>query len=119
MHGRPTIDLKEAANFLGFKNTSHLREKAKSGQIPGAFKVSNRWMFLMDELVEFVRNFYKSLSDAGDTNVKRSETWQLAKRKTAHSTTRDSLSAESECRNLLDALQKEKRKNMKKNGETK
>ena len=114
MLDRATIDLKEAADFLGFKSTSHLREKAKSGQIPGAFKVSNRWMFLMDDLIEFVRNFHKTLIDAGDSSIKRNETWQLAKRKTAHSTTLDSRSAESECRNLLDALQKEKRKSTKK-----
>ncbi len=69
----------------------------------------------MDELIEFVRNFYKTLSDTSDINVKRNETWQLAKRKTAHSITQDSQSAESECRSLLDALQKETRKNMKKN----
>lgn len=119
MLDRATIDLKEAADFLGFKNTSHLREKAKAGLIPGAFKVSNRWMFLMDELVEFVRNFYKTLGDTSNINTKRNETWQLAKRKTAHIITLDSRSVESECRSLLDALQKETRKNMKKKEEMK
>ena len=119
MHERPTIDLKEAAIFLGFKSTCHLREKAKSGKIPGAFKVSNRWMFLKDELIEFVRNFYKNLCDTNDFTVKREESWQLAKRKIVRTITHDSQSAASECKNLLDALQKEKRRNMKKNEEVK
>ena len=110
-----SIDLKEAAAFLGFKGVYHLREKAASGKIPGAFKISNRWMFLKDELIEFVRGFHKRLNDASEIIPKKSDSWQLAKRQAAHIITRDSQFVESECKNQLDAILSARRKSMKKN----
>lgn len=111
-----TIGLKEAANFLGFTGVCHLREKAKAGKIPGAFKISNRWMFLKDELIIFVRDFHKTLHNE---IVPNGASWQSAKRKIVPITTRASQSLESECRNQLDALQKSTRRNMRRNAEGK
>lgn len=116
-HDLVSLDLKEAATFLGFRGTYHLREKAKMGKIPGAFKISNRWMFLKDELIAFARSFHKRLNDASEIIPKSSDSWQLAKRQAAHIITPASQSAESECKNLLDALQNERRKNMKRSAE--
>lgn len=120
MHNKATIDLKEAADFLGFKSTYHLREKAKAGKIPGAFKISNRWMFLMDDLIELARNYSRDLHARKESigNSKGTE-WQSAKRKTALITTRVSQSTELECKNLREQLLEQGRRNMRTNDEKK
>ncbi len=112
-----TIGIKEAAEFLGFKGTTRLSTKAKAGLIPGAFKISNRWMFLVDELREFARNYHKQIITSDMVRRRRVDSWQLLKIKNHPTTTRDSRSVELECTNLLNALAKETRRNTKKSDE--
>ena len=58
MENQLTIDLKEAALILGFKSVWRLREKAKRGQIPGAFKAGRNWMFYKPDLIDWMRTMY-------------------------------------------------------------
>ncbi|VVC76036.1 hypothetical protein AQUSIP_13370 [Aquicella siphonis] len=117
MTEKATLTLKEAAPLLGFKGVYRLREKARRGLIPGAFKISSRWMVAVDEIMPYIRNYYKTLRK--DLVPPRNVEWQSVKRKVAPTIILASRSAESECRNRLDALAKERRKNMKKNAEKK
>src|SRR5690606_35337188 len=112
---KATLTLKEAAPLLGFKGTYRLCEKARRGLIPGAFKLSNRWMIAVEEIMPYIRNYYKTLhKDAVPT---RNVEWPSVKRKVAPTIILASRSAELECRNRLNALAKERRKNTKKNAE--
>jgi hypothetical protein len=51
-----TLDLKEAAAFLRM-HPEELRSRAKRGLIPGA-KIGRKWVFLQDDLANFVRSRY-------------------------------------------------------------
>ncbi len=51
-----TLNLKEAAFFLK-KSTEATRRAAANGKIPAA-RVGRRWIFLLDDLVEFLRSRY-------------------------------------------------------------
>jgi Helix-turn-helix domain len=51
-----TLNLREAASFLHM-HPEELRSRAKRGLIPGA-KVARRWVFIEDDLAEFVRSLY-------------------------------------------------------------
>jgi hypothetical protein len=51
-----TLNLREAASFLHM-HPEELRNRAKPGLIPGA-KVARRWVFIEDDLAEFVRSQY-------------------------------------------------------------
>ena len=51
-----TFTLKQAAKFLNM-HWQTLREKAKSGQIPGA-KIGKQWVFIRDDLVSYIRSQY-------------------------------------------------------------
>jgi hypothetical protein len=51
-----TLDLQEAARFLRI-NPEELRQRAKAGAIPGA-KVGRRWIFVEEDLVDYVRSLY-------------------------------------------------------------
>jgi len=51
-----TLDLKEAAYFLRV-HPEELRQRAKAGKIPGA-KVGRCWIFLKDDLVQYLRSLY-------------------------------------------------------------
>ncbi len=106
-----TIDLVEAAKFLGFQGTYHLRKKAKDGIVPG-FKAGRNWMFYVPDLIDYIRSICPKNLDDG--SVGENKAWQLAKRKAATTTIHASRSAESECKNLREQLRKAKRKNMKK-----
>lgn len=51
-----TFDLKEAAAFLKM-HPEEVRRRAKLGKVPGA-KTGKSWIFLEDDLVEYVRSLY-------------------------------------------------------------
>ncbi len=53
-----TLTLKKAAAFLNLSPEA-LRRKAKAGEIPGA-KIGKRWIFLQEDLVEYIRSQYAS-----------------------------------------------------------
>jgi len=56
------INLSEAADFLSM-NPETLRQKVKTGSIPGA-KVGKRWIFVDKDLVQYVRSQYASQRQA-------------------------------------------------------
>jgi hypothetical protein len=51
-----TFNLPEAADFLHM-HQEEVRTRAKRGLIPGA-KIGRRWVFIEDDLAEFVRSLY-------------------------------------------------------------
>ena len=51
-----TLSLIEAANFLKM-HAEEVRRRAKSGRLPGA-KLGKRWVFILDDLVEYIRSQY-------------------------------------------------------------
>ena len=51
-----TLDLHEAAAFLKL-HAEELRRRAKAGQVRGA-KVGRAWVFLEDDLVDYLRSLY-------------------------------------------------------------
>ncbi len=52
-----TCNIKEAAEFLGFKSTARLSQKAQQGEIP-ACKPGREWVFLKEDLVQYLRSNY-------------------------------------------------------------
>ena len=60
-----SLDLKEAAHFLKM-HWQTLRTKAVSGEISGA-KISKRWVFLEEDLVQHVRSQYSGTGRASST----------------------------------------------------
>jgi excisionase family DNA binding protein len=71
-----TLDLKEAAGLLKM-HWQTLRSKAVSGEIPGA-KPGKQWVFIEEDLVEYVRSQYsvtgRASSTLGETRCSISET---------------------------------------------
>ena len=57
-----TLTLKEAAAFLKM-HPEALRRKAKTGKIPGA-KPGKSWVFLEEDLVEYLRSLYANKRQA-------------------------------------------------------
>ena len=51
-----TLDLQEAAEFLRV-HPETLRQLARTGKVPGA-KVGRAWVFLEDDLVQYLRSLY-------------------------------------------------------------
>ena len=51
-----TLDIKQAALYLKMHSQT-LREKAKSGNIPGA-KIGKHWVFIKEDLVSYIRSQY-------------------------------------------------------------
>jgi excisionase family DNA binding protein len=103
-----TIGIDEASEFLGFHNKERFRQKVKEGKIPGV-KPGREWRFLVEDLVDYMRQNYTPATKPIEENLK----CHYPKRKTAHSITPDSVSTESECRNLRKQLREQKHKNMK------
>lgn len=56
-----TLNLKEAAVFLK-KSTEAIRRAAAKGAIPAA-RIGRRWVFLLDDLVEFLRSRYATSAE--------------------------------------------------------
>ncbi|ENT3303089.1 helix-turn-helix domain-containing protein [Acinetobacter baumannii] len=57
-----TLSLNEAANFLHM-HPEELRRRAKLGHIPAA-KPAKSWVFIEDDLVEYLRSLYASSRQA-------------------------------------------------------
>lgn len=53
-----SMNLEEAANFLKL-HPEELRRRAKAGKVPAA-KIGKCWVFLQDDIVEFMRSQYSS-----------------------------------------------------------
>jgi excisionase family DNA binding protein len=108
-----TVNIEEAAEFLGFKDVDRFRRKVKSGEIPGA-KIGREWVFFKEDLVKYLRDNYTtaSLLDNGVSIC------QSAKRKIAPTTTPDSAIVALECKNLREQLRGRKRNGMKTNDDT-
>lgn len=53
-----TLSLTEAADYLKM-HAEEVRRRAKSGKLPGA-KLGKRWVFIVDDLVEYIRSQYAS-----------------------------------------------------------
>jgi hypothetical protein len=109
-----SMGLDEAAEFLGFKNVERLRQKAKNGQIPGAFKVSRCWRFYTPILVQFVSELYATYRDNLADGTTGEKLCQYSNRKVAHTTTQDLRSAELEYTKLRAQLLNQKPSAMKK-----
>jgi hypothetical protein len=60
-----TLNLKVAALFLNM-HPQTLRAKAASGEIPGA-KLSKSWVFLEEDLVQYIRSQYSGTGRASST----------------------------------------------------
>ena len=61
-----TLDLQKAARFLWMHPVT-LRNKARSGEIPGA-KIGKRWVFLRFDLERYIRAQYPSRALQGDNH---------------------------------------------------
>jgi hypothetical protein len=71
-----TLDLKQAAHFLRL-HPEELRQRAKRGLIPGA-KVGRCWVFLEDDLVEYVRSLYAAPRQALQVTLRKEMECHLA-----------------------------------------
>ncbi len=103
-----TINIKEAAEFLGFRSTERLRQKVKKGLIPGA-KPGREWVFLKEDLVKYLRDSYTN-----DSTYKNSGGLCLFQKQRIKNTIKqDSQSVELECKNLRNQLREQRLKNTK------
>ncbi|MBA3504470.1 MAG: helix-turn-helix domain-containing protein [Betaproteobacteria bacterium] len=64
-----TLDLQQAATFLRLHH-EELRQRAKTGKIPGA-KVGRRWVFVEDDLVSYLRSLYASPRQALQVTLRK------------------------------------------------
>jgi hypothetical protein len=71
-----TLDLKQAAQFLRL-HPEELRQRAKRGLIPGA-KVGRSWVFLEDDLVQYVRSLYAAPRQALQVTLGKEVTCHFA-----------------------------------------
>lgn len=53
-----SLTLQEAAAFLKL-HPEEVRRRAKAGLVPGA-KLGKRWVFLLDDLAQYVRSLYSA-----------------------------------------------------------
>jgi excisionase family DNA binding protein len=71
-----TFDLKEAAHFLRV-HPEELRQRAKAGKIPGA-KVGRCWIFLKDDLVQYLRSLYAAPRQALQVTTRKEASCHFA-----------------------------------------
>jgi hypothetical protein len=78
-----TLDLRQAAQFLK-KSIEVTRRAAAKGSIPAA-KVGGSWVFLLDDLVEFLRSRYSKTAETswGVIKTDRRKTWHSIKEVTS------------------------------------
>jgi len=62
-----SMNLYEAANFLKL-HPEELRRRAKAGKVPAA-KIGKCWVFLVDDIVEFLRSQYSNRVQAFDKRL--------------------------------------------------
>ena len=65
-----TYTLKEAADFLKI-HPDTLRERTLGGIIPGA-KIGKAWVFIEEDLAQYIRKNYRKADDLTPKNSKRS-----------------------------------------------
>lgn len=94
-----TLDLHEAAEFLGFKSKEALRRKIKQGIVPG-FKIGKEWRCVLEDLYTCIKN-------------KSTKECLSQRKKIALITIPDSQLMESECKSLRDALREKKQNGMR------
>ena len=68
-----TLNLDHAAAFLHI-SPAVLRQKAKRGEVKGA-KPGKRWVFLEDDLVEYLRSLYAGAGQAPSSGCKEDTLW--------------------------------------------
>ena len=94
-----TLTLREAAGFLKI-HSEELRRRAKGGVIPGA-KVGRAWVFLQDDLADYLRSLYSWPRQALRVTLRKEvETCHFADAVQSGGST-FALQAESEYANLL------------------
>ncbi len=103
------IGAKEAAKICGYSEKYPWRflKAVNDGKIPGT-KIGRDWRFYVPDLIAFIRGQYS----VGIVNT-GNKAWRSAKRKTVLTTIQDSRSAESEFKNQLSALRKQRHSNTK------
>ncbi len=112
-----TLNLEEAAKFLGFVNkdgkpsTNRLREKAYKGIIP-AYKPGRNWVFYLPDLVQWMRDQYNARREAAQVGIGGKQ-WQSLKRKVDVTCTQNSRSLESKLIELRKQIRNEKLRNSK------
>jgi excisionase family DNA binding protein len=74
-----TLDLIEAANFLGAHKETVRRLVAKR-EIPGV-KVGRSWRFIEEDLVNYMRNKYSTPDALQGVTVRRTKSWHFTKEK--------------------------------------
>jgi hypothetical protein len=114
---KQTLNLKEAAEFLGFKGTNKLRLKAYKGLIP-ACKPGRDWVFYIPHLEEWMKEQYASRREAAQVGV-GGKLWQSSRRKVESTCTPNSHSVVSELMNLRKQLRSQKHKSTKKSEDEK
>lgn len=78
-----TLDLKEAAFFLRM-SPEGLRRKIAKGELP-ASKIGRRWLFIEDDLVQYMRSSYATPPETswGVVGINRRTTWHSIKEATS------------------------------------
>ncbi|MDD0802311.1 helix-turn-helix domain-containing protein [Acinetobacter sp. Gutcm_16] len=104
-----TLSLNEAANFLRM-HPEELRRRAKLGQIPAA-KPAKSWVFIEDDLAEYLRSFYASPRQA----LQVTSSMELKQCHLSNATTYGGLTSPHRAVSELDALLQRKIKSKRKN----
>ena len=103
-----TLDVCAAAAFL-LSHPVELRRRAKWGLVPAA-KIGKRWVFIKDDLVNFVRSQYAVSRQALQVTSRKESTCHFT-REEQPGGSNASLQMESEYKNLLGLATKPSRKN--------
>ena len=103
-----TVDLHGAAALL-FMHPEVLRRWAKIGKIPGA-KIGKRWVFVTDDLVNYLRSQYAWNRQALQVTSRKESTCHFRSAEQPGGSNA-SLQMESEYKNLLGLATKPSRKN--------
>jgi excisionase family DNA binding protein len=71
-----TINTEEAAKILGIKERC-VRIKASIGEIPAA-KIGRKWLFIEEDLQNYIRSLYANQASAKQVPVKEKNKWHLS-----------------------------------------
>ena len=103
-----TLNLIEASAFLKM-HAEEVRQRAKAGKLPGA-KLGKRWVFLEDDLVEYLRSFYRAPVMEMKSSIEKDKIWHCS-----GGATRGGLTSQRGQESVLDALLKQETKIRQKN----
>jgi hypothetical protein len=93
-----TLDLKQAASFLKL-HPEEVRRRAKAGLVPGA-KLGKRWVFIMEDLADYVRSLYSGPRQALRVTWRK----EVTECHSANAVTRGGLISPLRAASELDAL---------------